>query len=385
TSGVLLSKLLSSAGYSQESRDKAMSFFLHCITPFLGPLRGFEYANDWTSFMTDDGTPIELGWGWTTEDAPPKIQYSIEPYDSHNCLPKVSYSGQSSRSFYQEVIKDLDGTDLTWSDHFSSTFLNQRPELPSQKQKNSIFYAFDIQGDGAVAKTYFILRSGSGRPMYSDMWAAISTAVLSAPYCLNRSPPSLRVLQGFFKNNTTFVDIEMLAIDLVQPEHSRIKIYFRLRNTCFGSVKKAMTLDGRLTDETTIKGLGDLERLWKLLFHVDSNTPLPAVDHRTAGILYYAEFRLGSQLPKVKLYIPVRHYAASDNAVIEALENFWQHQQGFGEKICKYRQVLKETFEQELSQSSGIQTYLGCSINSDGSLRLISYINPQVEKMAFPM
>jgi len=34
-----------------------------------------------------------------------------------------------------------------------------------------------------------------------------------------------------------------------------------------------------------------------------------------------------------------------------------------------------------LGSESGIHTYIGCSICEDGTLRLISYLNPQSDKM----
>jgi hypothetical protein len=43
-----------------------------------------------------------------------------------------------------------------------------------------------------------------------------------------------------------------------------------------------------------------------------------------AGILYNMEFRLGSEIPKVKVYIPVGHYARSDWHVLMALNGYMQ-------------------------------------------------------------
>lgn len=120
------------------------------------------------------------------------------------------------------------------------------------------------------------------------------------------------------------LEFEMLAIDLVDPPWSRLKIYFRCRETTFDSVARIMTLGGRSEDETVSRGLEDMRRLWKALFdaHTSPNRPLHDKQHRTAGILYNVEFRLGSMLPRTKAYLPVRHYAASDEAIIRGLGSY---------------------------------------------------------------
>ncbi len=68
-----------------------------------------------------------------------------------------------------------------------------------------------------------------------------------------------------------------------------------------------------------------LKRLWGAVLERNGfpeDAPLPETDHRTAGILYNVEFRLGSAVPKVKIYIPVRHYAKSDEKVMHGLDEY---------------------------------------------------------------
>jgi len=82
--------------------------------------------------------------------------------------------------------------------------------------------------------------------------------------------------------------------------------------------------------------------LWNALFEVFDNTHLGAVDHRTSGVLYYTDFRLRRKMPQVKIYIPVRHYVASDRKVREVL-NSTLTLQGQKEYLGNYKQVLEET------------------------------------------
>lgn len=84
-------------------------------------------------------------------------------------------------------------------------------------------------------------------------------------------------LEAFFRQDTGQFDIEMLAVDLLRPQNSRVKIYFRSRKTSFASIKQAMTLNGRLNDNAALKGLQELGILWDTLFGVNSDEELPPV------------------------------------------------------------------------------------------------------------
>ncbi|KAI1012040.1 hypothetical protein LB503_004411 [Fusarium chuoi] len=109
---------------------------------------------------------------------------------------------------------------------------------------------------------------------------------------------------------------------------------------------------------------------------VSEDVALPHKNHRTSGILYNVEFRTNSTTPKVKIYIPVRHYAKSDAQILEALGRF------LAEQTSKLPDVVIESAwtksgEERLSNGLGVHTYVGCSIQSEGDLRVVAYVNPQ--------
>lgn len=83
--GHVLAVLLEKAGYSQELQYRDLKFFATVIVPHLGASLepSVENHSQWHSFMTDDGTPVELSWDWGTSDGPPMIRYSIEPVGLH--------------------------------------------------------------------------------------------------------------------------------------------------------------------------------------------------------------------------------------------------------------------------------------------------------------
>lgn len=133
----------------------------------------------------------------------------------------------------------------------------------------------------------------------------------------------------------------MLAIDLIDPLESRLKIYFRSRETSFNSVLKIMTLRGRILNPKLDEGIRDLKMLWNTVFEVDDppDQPLNEVGHRTAGILYNVEFNLGNSNPVAKIYLPVRHYSHSDEAIILGLNKYFEFH-GKGKYMKNYIKAM---------------------------------------------
>lgn len=136
-----------------------MSFFLGRIIPYLGPAEQMATTNPWKSFMTDDGTPIEFSWDWTTRTTPPKIRYSIEPCD-YPGLSMNSSNTSAVQSFCNIILKNSPGVNFAWYDHFTTLIGERRaPDNKVDSLPNSIFYAFDLIDQGMMAKAYYILRS----------------------------------------------------------------------------------------------------------------------------------------------------------------------------------------------------------------------------------
>lgn len=323
SSGRFLALLLHGAGYSHETQTQSLRFFLESITPYLGHVRRkTDSERLWHSFMTDDGCPVELSWDWGSSNSAPSVRFSVEPVGPKAGTSEDLYNHHAAQGFYEQVIKNLPGNDLEWFSHFSSCFsATPGAHRGSGDPSTQIFYAFDIEKDRQLAKAYFF-PSFEAKATSQDDWSLVTKAVLSAPRCTPANTKAMTALGEFFHDAERSLRLEMFAIDLVKPQDSRIKVYFRSRETQFSDLANAMTLGGRLRGENIQKGLSKLEILWNRLFDLREARSLPPVLHRTAGILYYADFKLGSDVPSVKVYIPVRHYAATDRKIMDAITSF---------------------------------------------------------------
>ena len=324
SSGFALAILLGNAGYSYTARVRILEFFARCIAPRLG-IANEPGVERWKSFMTDDHNPIELSWDWFTGSEPPRIRFSVEPVSESAGTSQDPRNERIAREFLTTMLTNLPATDMQWFSHFESYFgLGLERHSPAG-HLSQIFWAFDLNEKDITVKAYFFPEYRAHATQRTNM-QVISGAIEAAPFCTSDHLSVLPMFQKFVDEQAKIpLEMDMLAIDLVEPLQSRLKIYFRTRETSFESVRDAMTLGGQIANDDMGTGLQSLRRLWDSLFDhqgVPDDWPLPASTHRTAGILYNVGFCLGSKIPKVKIYIPVRHYARSDWQIMNAVSDF---------------------------------------------------------------
>ena len=327
--GRLPENLMKHADYSCE--NDMLEFIKKDVVPFLGSSRIDSAEPSRHSFMTDDGGPVELGWDWgTMPDSKPHIRFAFEPMDS------------ATRSGSDFDIQSIPGVDIEWFQHFSQIFVINAPTSPDPSDHTSqVFYGFDKRKDSIMTKAYFFPEI-KARMSGQSTWEVLLKAINSAAHYSASNTKALDILSNFLNQEVSALRIEMLAIDLLKPEASRIKIYFRSQATDFTSVVRIMSLNGLLNTPNFHTGINQLRDLWTELFDLENGESLPHVEHRTAGILYYANFRLGDKVPGVKIYIPVRHYARSDRKVLDVLGKFLKNR-GQGQFFEDYERAMYDT------------------------------------------
>jgi DMATS type aromatic prenyltransferase len=391
TSGRVLAGLLQEAKYSEQAQFDALHRFAYLVAPHLGalPMGGVP---SWQSFMTDDHTPIELSWDFHTGTEDPTIRYSIEPVSLDAGLPSDPDNVRAGAEFKEALLDTSPNTDMTWFSHFEKFFVHSWTKSAAEGHPSSVFWAFDLKGAASTSKAYFFPGPIAQATGQSNL-AVVMRAILSAPgYNLKQANP-LGVFASYADQRPpSEFRVEILALDLVPIDESRLKVYFRDRRTDFNSVRETMSLGGRVYGEDFDLGMEKLRTLWGLLFSVQGSSDdesLSGNTHRTAGILYNVEFRARSKQPKVKIYIPVRHYATSDEQIIEAIaeyleiDNANEHgAQKAQSSPRRYQQCMHNIFgKANLSNGLGVHTYIGCSVQAHGKLRVVAYMNPQETKL----
>ena len=374
------------AGYDIESQYHVLAFHRRYIIPRLGPVRQSKEAPmKWRSLMTDDFSPMEYSWNWDTPKSAPKIRYSIEAIGQFAGSTVDPVNQTSSLELCREIASYSPKTDWTLFQTLQEALYDKSigvhqigVEPPERSSSTSIMLAFEL-GSSIATKAYFF-------PLKAEQRGISRLTLLKET--MNQLRSDTIPLNGFdqllqFMQTTQGLKLGIIciAIDCVSPEQSRYKIYVRSPDTSFERVCDMMSLGGRI-DALTAVARQNLKDLWRLTLgldeHFDENIELPSESHETAGVLYYFDIKAGNEMPKPKLYVPVRHYAPNDLAVARGLGEYL-HSRNVDRYFPNYMRALEVSCDhRQLSKGSGFQTYIGVGIEKDGSLALCSYLNGEV-------
>lgn len=106
--------------------------------------------------MTDDGTPIEMSWGFDFEGQQPSIRYSVEPV-AHDARSLDDLSNEHAGAhFLLRLAELLPYIDLCWFGHLEKEFVVYgKSSIPdSETHKSRFFAAFDLEGSKINFKAY---------------------------------------------------------------------------------------------------------------------------------------------------------------------------------------------------------------------------------------
>ncbi|RSL89638.1 hypothetical protein CDV31_015832 [Fusarium ambrosium] len=387
--GCVLGSFLNSAGYTQMSQINILHHFANLVAPHLGSAFRVGLTR-WKSFMTDDFTPVQLNWDFRAGAEKTTVAYSIEPTGLDAGTAVNLQNASAAGDFKKGLVEACPEINTTLFDYFRSRF-DQVWIGCGPGHQSTMFWGFTLEENVITNKAYFF-PGAIARATHQSTLAVIRDAVETAPGYSHKKMASFELFAEYASRRPELrLEIEMFALDLVQEEKSQLKVYFRDRRTNFEAVKETISLGWRLQEPNLEVGIQKLRRLWDALLGrqgVPDNVDLPHKNHRTAGILYDFEFGMSVQTPNVRVYIPVRHYAENDQQILNALTGFMSEEAGeyggqtFLESTTRYSECLQSTFDSAaLANGLGVQTYIGCSIEGDGNLRIVSYINPQVGKL----
>ncbi len=387
--GAILRTLLSRANYSMQRKNQALSFH-RGIVHSLGPRPTSDgRPKTWSSFMTDDFSPLEFSWHWgdAKHVTDPTIRMSIEAIGAHAGTAIDPWNRTASLELLDQLSSELPGIDLqyfrryldviTFADNDdSSAIFSER-----QGHRSSIFLAFEFVDQRPLVKAYLL-------PLVKAVQTSrtVSAIVSEALRDQAQDPmelESLYKLLDFLETTGRAYKLQpiIFAFDCVAVNKSRIKVYARTPLTSYASVRAIMGMFD--VEHNKKNGLEELQQLWHLVLSTkgDSNPkePLPYKEHTTSGILYYFEVRPGSQTITPKVYIPVKHYGQNDEAIARGLKTFIVRRNRSQAKTAEnYLQALREICTyRSLSSETGLQTYISCGLRN-GSLDITSYLSPEI-------
>ncbi|KAK9852623.1 hypothetical protein MYU51_007703 [Penicillium brevicompactum] len=329
--GKMLGIMLEMAGYPDHSREIHCNFFHESVAPSLGQHPRGTGISQWKSFMTDDHTPVELSWCWSSSLETPTVRYSAEPIGKWAGQPADPNNTAASLRLFGDALQLSPEMDLYLHRHFqrslmAPTMIDEGAAV--QIPQSQSFIAFDLLESTIVVKQYY-LPAWRALAEEKSNFALVEEAIRDIPSLGASLLSSFAVFRDFIESLPieTRPTVEIMAIDCLDPLKSRLKVYIRSQSTTLDSALQILTIGGEAPKTSEEKA--SLRELWHSIFGLDpqqsDDTPLPEKDHRTGGILYYFEFKCGVNTPKTKAYLPVRHYARDDLQIATGLSEYLGH------------------------------------------------------------
>ena len=400
--GPSLVELLQEAHYDSKSQQAHLRFYSKHLNHRLGswPLRQSQ-PKRWRSFVSDHFSPIEYSWSWNkgSRDAP-KVRFTIELIGPAAGSKHDPFNITAAMDAAQEIASEYPAVDLTWFNHFQSTFVDPHLSLPKADPSpaiaspSSVFLAFDLNHTGEIAMKAYLI------PIKAEQTEVSRLTIVSATIDALPSPfPSFSILKDFLSTHPLglYTSIVGVGVDCIHPSKARLRLYIRSPVTCFDKVIDMLNLEGVLPTLRSAKVFGKFRKLWYQLLSLPPDFPtsseLPSSHHETGGVLYSFDVKPGNALPEAKIYVPVKHYAENDWKAFHGLKSFLD-EEGKSQWVEGFEKVLQSvgsrqrprdidasektaTKSMEWKKGRGMQTYVGVGFETE-DLTLTSYVAPGI-------
>ncbi|KIM73557.1 hypothetical protein PILCRDRAFT_725491 [Piloderma croceum F 1598] len=347
-------------------------------TAYLIPLCGlcpheFETTGP-SSYVGDDGTPIEFSWVIESEDKM-TVRCIIEPISSFGTV--APSSTWMSFLLSLRIFSDHETFDIAWA-QTCFNYLAYNSVLygnTSQHSSQFIVGADCTHNDDIVGKAYFLphIRSqATGISIDKLVTECMKALGLEDPWAM-----VIRYLATLPEHCQT--KTEIVAVDCLQPSKNRAKVYVRTQASSLRSIIDLMSLGGELSDPSILSAIATVRHLWRLLFsEADESVSIPCLrpGHFGSGFSVYFEMGLSRSTPSTKAYIPIRHYCRDDAVIAQAMAQYYRDigLSSVGDRYISDIQRLCP--HRDLSARTGVQTYIGCAAKKGGS-QVSVYLSPE--------
>lgn len=385
--GSQLAAVAQNASYAPEKQLEVLLFFFTQVASHLGPLRRPADTDGdirWCSRLTDDGTPIEYSWKWNGDDSSiPEVRYAIEAIGPKTGTCSDPYNHAATRDLLGQLAPLLPASDMTWFYKFADALhINQFSTATEKLEapRSTAYIAFEHVAKGIIPKVYFLPATDvelGGAPTFATFARAIRSVV--------GNTPSLDAVLEFVSKDSVGITLspDMLAIDCVDPSTSRVKLYangpeasLEFILSSLESIISIMSLGNRI--QNIEKCVEELKLLLPLLLGQSSPSSDSAHPSGLSGRLTYNfDVAPGSELPDIKLYIPVLRLGWSDDDVAAGLAKYLELK-GRARHVDGFLKTLGQLKALHVGNKHRIQTYFAVAFQKDGSLALTSYLNPGI-------
>ncbi|KAF9891444.1 hypothetical protein FE257_003910 [Aspergillus nanangensis] len=291
----MLGKMLVDGRYSVHQQYQYLSFFAHHIIPMLGP------APELSQNFHKSGCTTRIAFEPTSYLATTKDD-RLNRMMLNEALSRLKIIGVDlNLQLYHELVNELTLTDE------DESAICERNDLANNPITTQTVLALDFNKTGIAVKLYLyptLKATITGRSVSILAFDAIRKIDKDDQFT---SP--LAILESYFRNEK--IDACFLSCDLVNPQHTRFKLYLFEYDVRFSRIADHWTLAGRLSDKDTLTGLEMLYELWEG-FGIPDGKRKPTERPTRPGdpptllpLIFNYEMKPGHSIPKPKFYFPL--------------------------------------------------------------------------------
>lgn len=323
----MLAKFLVDGKYSIHQQYEYLCLFAQVVVPVLGPYP--TPGRDIYRCTLGGNMTVELSQNFQKSGSTARIAF--EPVRYQASVGHDRFNRTSVNAFFSQLQLLVKSVNIelhhTLSEHLTLTAKDERrlseeqlaKYLTNFDVKTQYVVALDMTKTGIVAKEYFfpgIKCAATGQSVTSAVFGAIR-AVDTEGHLEN----ACKLIESHFQQSK--IDAAFLSCDLVDPEHTRFKVYIADPNVSLARAEEHWTLSGQLTDEDTTVGLEIVRELWTELGIIQGPIgPSGALAKQFLPIMLNYEMKAGRLLPTPKLYMPLT--GISETKIAHTLTAFFQ-------------------------------------------------------------
>ncbi|KAF9039482.1 aromatic prenyltransferase [Hymenopellis radicata] len=368
--------------------------------------------------VTVDGSPVELSWVIPNRSKPRRgeatrqLRFAFEPLHPETGIPLKGAPILDYLTSPEGGLGVVSCPDqgMKWRKE-TENFLSPNDEGDEIPTGSRFFVGFDFNSSGTLTlKVYY---NTAFYPPSGQLRITSTEPNVDAPdfKSLDKLLPHLHptLIKPFETLRSYFDNLEesrrplvgMLALDCVQPDTNRLKIYCHtMTGTSWADAKRSFTLGGALDGPNIDQAVQKLEILWNHMFPnatsamnvgvvptLNPDRVQPKEDDQPrqpdGGLLFYYELIAGESTVYPKIYVPVRTYCPNDLFVCNAIEKFYNDVGVEGSEVGEHgqgwvaREIAKAYNHRKLNASSGIHTHISIGAKKVG-WELTSYLSPEV-------
>ncbi|KAI0103178.1 4-dimethylallyl tryptophan synthase [Nemania sp. FL0031] len=348
----MFAEMLHTSNYDIHAQLSHLFTYMTHVIPYLGvyPTNGRQR---WLSILTRYGIPFELSLNCSDS----VVRYTFEPINTATGTDVDPFNTHAIWECLQKLVAIQPSIDLECFRHFKrhltldaqeSSYLHEN-SLVRAKIMTQNKLALDLDGSQFVMKAYFYpsLKSIATGKSIQDLVFS-SARELAKKY--ESTATALAMLEEYIgsRGSGSTACARLLSCDLVDPSHSRIKIYISEQNVSLPAMRDLWTLGGRREDSRTIAGLGMIQELWELLqipsgirSYPGGYLPLGAKPQGLLPTMVNYTLTPNDTVPEPQLYFAI--FGMNDMAVADALTSFFERK-GWRDMADKYKSSIKRYY-----------------------------------------